>query len=233
MRIIPILMGFVYSYAVIGDTGRVVVVDAGFSGSEMKIVSALKKNGVSPADVSLIHITHGHADHFGGAHGLKRLTGAPTSMHRDDIDDLEVGDRPSLIPLSTMGLLVKVLINGLLSRNQTGKARAPAFIPDIAFDGPSDVDLAPWGVDATIIHTPGHSYGSTSVIVNSEIIVGDLMSAGILKKGQPKLPLFAVDLAMLRASIARVKKLKPSIVHCSHGGVLTFDSIERSHHLNI
>ena len=50
----------------------------------------------------------------------------------------------------------------------------PGVKPDITFG--ERYDLSPLGLDAYVLHTPGHSSGSSCVIVENEIaIVGDTM----------------------------------------------------------
>jgi len=68
-------LNMVKSFLLIGE--RVVIVDAGMRGGADRIVSALQRSGRSPADVSLIVITHSHPDHASDAAPLKRLVGAP------------------------------------------------------------------------------------------------------------------------------------------------------------
>lgn len=52
-----------------------VMVDAGFDGPE-EIIQNMKDDGLDPAKVSRIFVTHYHADHTGALARMKRLTGA-------------------------------------------------------------------------------------------------------------------------------------------------------------
>jgi glyoxylase-like metal-dependent hydrolase (beta-lactamase superfamily II) len=66
-------LNMVKSFLLIG--GRVVIVDAGMRGGADRIVRALQRSGRSPADVSLIDITHSHPDHASDAAPLNRQGG--------------------------------------------------------------------------------------------------------------------------------------------------------------
>lgn len=97
---------------------------------------------------------------------------------------------------------------------------------DIAFD--TDIDLKNFGVDGTIMHTPGHTAGSVSVILSDgTAIIGDLLMGGILRKRAPHFPLFANDLGQLKGSIEKIIQLSPKFIHASHGGPFTREAVER------
>jgi hydroxyacylglutathione hydrolase len=60
---------------VIKDGDELVMVDAGFDGPE-EIIQNMEDDGLNPANVSRIFVTHYHADHTGALARMKRLTGA-------------------------------------------------------------------------------------------------------------------------------------------------------------
>jgi len=81
--------GFIASYLVIDDN-EAIVIDPGTAGDPgdrtQKAVSSL---GLKPkSDIVGIICTHGHPDHVGGVAILKKLTGAPVMIHREDADVL-------------------------------------------------------------------------------------------------------------------------------------------------
>jgi len=71
-----------------------------------------------------------------------------------------------------------------------------------------------------VVHTPGHTPGSVSVLLDSgEAIVGDLVMGqmmGMLHKPGP--PIVAWDLERNRESVCKLQALSPRVVYVGHGG---------------
>lgn len=66
----------------LADTGDgLVLVDTGVGPAGDAPLSCLRACGFSPADVALILLTHGHADHAGNACHLREATSAPVKAH--------------------------------------------------------------------------------------------------------------------------------------------------------
>jgi len=118
---------------------------------------------------------------------------------------------------------VLILIRGKTGR---GPATAPPVKPDILID--EDMDLSKFGVDGKVIHTPGHTAGSVSVILpNGEFIVGDLVMRGMLRFWQPNYPLFADNMFQLKESIKLILRKKPTKIYCTHGGPFEPEAVLR------
>jgi hydroxyacylglutathione hydrolase len=198
-----------------------IIVDTGYPGSAPAIVDKLTENGIDPKTVSLIIITHGHADHFGSAADLKKQTSAPVAVHKLDTETLRKGQDPPLHPTGAIGRLLLPLLE------RRGPAKAPPVEPDILIEG--EMDLKKFGTDGNIIHTPGHTPGSISVVLPSgEVIIGDLIMSGIFRWWQPNYPLFADNMVQLNKSIQLILRRKPTKIFCGHGGPFNSKAILRS-----
>jgi glyoxylase-like metal-dependent hydrolase (beta-lactamase superfamily II) len=207
--VIQIPLGRANAFVIRGK--RPVIVDTGYPGSAPAIIDKLTENGIDPKSVSLILITHGHADHFGSAADLKQLTGAPVAVHKLDAEAARKGQDPPLNPTGAIGRLLMPLLT------RRGPAKAPPVEPDIFIEG--EIDLKKFGLDGKIIHTPGHTAGSVSVILpGGEVIVGDLIMKGLVRFWQPNYPLFADNMAQLNESIKLILRKKPAKIFCGHGG---------------
>jgi hydroxyacylglutathione hydrolase len=205
----PIHLGWAKAFVIRGK--RPVLVDTGMPGSAPRIIESLHRNGIDPDWLSLILITHGHSDHFGSAGEMKKLTGAPVAVHKLDAEALIRGQDPSLKPTGFIGrMLVPVM-------ERHGPAKAPPVEPDVLIE--EELDLRKYGVDGKVIHTPGHTPGSLSVILPSgEFIIGDLIMCGILRFWQPNYPLFADKVSHVNKSIKLILRYKPTKLYCTHGG---------------
>lgn len=192
-RIIPIglvPLGFLNAYLIKGE--RTIVVDAGYPRFARGVLSALEDRAIDPRDVSLILLTHGHLDHIGGVERLREHLDAPIALHSADVEIARSGrDRP----LHGTDLLGRVFA-------RFAPRTAPAFEPDIIHDGA--LDLAAYGVHGRTIHTPGHTPGSISVILEDGLICGDLLAGGALRRGSPRLPYFADDLEAVGDSVRKL-----------------------------
>ncbi|MFT8246023.1 MBL fold metallo-hydrolase [Roseomonas sp. BN140053] len=103
--------------------------------TEEEIIGGLRKLGLDPASVKYVIVSHGHGDHVGGAHILQQQLGARVVMSAEDWSLVEA------------------------SRNQfpNGKPRRDV----VAMDGQT-ITLGDTAV--RLIHTPGHTPGTLSMI---------------------------------------------------------------------
>jgi hydroxyacylglutathione hydrolase len=212
MNIQPLTLGFVQAY-LLEVPGGPVLVDCGMRGQEGAILRAVEQLG--RGGLNLIFITHAHADHYGSAAALVRLTGAPVAIHRADAPAMAAGQT------SVRGARPLVrLATSLMGRlSPTPPVRAD-FLLD---DGDS---LAQYGVPGVVVHTPGHTAGSCCLVLEDGAgFVGDLVSAG----GAPHLQrTFVEDPVALRRSYARLRALPLSRVYAGHGSrVLTGEELAR------
>src|SRR4030042_1307934 len=199
---------------------RAVLVDTGFPGSAPAIINSLTRSGIEPGWISLILITHGHSDHFGSAAEMKKQTGAPVAVHKLDAEALTTGQDSSLHPTGAIGRFFLRLMA------KRGPATAPPLKPDIIIE--RELDLKKYGVDGKVIHTPGPTPGSLSMILSSgEVLGGDLIMKGIVRFWQPNYPLFADDMFQLKESLKLILRKKPSKINCTHGGPFNPEAVLR------
>lgn len=71
----------------VGDDG-VTLIDSGYAGQRDLLVASLGQVGCRPDDVSAVLITHGHADHLGGAAWLAEQHGTPVYAHAHEVPNV-------------------------------------------------------------------------------------------------------------------------------------------------
>ncbi len=165
-KIIPIQIGYANSFLILNGTNSVLV-DTGNKNHGDFIIQKIKQHGLQLTDIKLIILTHTHFDHSGNAAFLKEKTGAEVVVHEAEKDCLASGFTP--IPKGTLPF---TKITSWLGRNLfsfIGKYNPVET--DIVVK--EQLDLIPWKIDGYILHTPGHSKGSMSVIFGEKILAGD------------------------------------------------------------
>ena len=200
-NVIPVSLGMVKTFILQGD--RSALVDTGTPGNAGRVLAGLDRQGVKPEDISLIVITHSHADHYGSLAELKQTIKAPVAVHRLDAESMRTGTgqptgrrRPS--------------------RGGSGPV-VPGVEPDILID--DELELQQYGVSGKVIWTPGHSRGSVSIMMESgEAVVGDLVLPRFMAFGPPAIAFWSASREDSLASIRKVLDLKPSTILTSHGG---------------
>jgi hydroxyacylglutathione hydrolase len=195
-----------------------ILVDTGGPGSETAILDAAKDLGIAPEDIRLILLTHGHGDHAGSALELRERTGSKVAVHRDDAEKVRHGNQGKLRAACLTGRVLGPLFGGK-------KALYPPLEPDIIIG--DSLDLRPFGVDGTVLPTPGHTPGSVSVfLANGEAIVGDLIFPSITSE-KPCPPFWADDPDGVKRSIGIVQARRPGKVYTGHGGPFSSEAIEK------
>jgi hydroxyacylglutathione hydrolase len=185
-----------------------VLIDTGFKSKRALLDKELAGAGCKPGDLKLIILTHGDSDHSDNAAFLREKFGAKIAMHKDDAGMVEKGDMGwnRRDKADHMSLLFRIMSRIL----KPGKFAT--FKPDLYID--ESFDLSAYGLDARVLHLPGHSKGSIGVLTAG----GDLFCGDLLYNlfGRPNSQ-FIDDLASFTSSIDKVKKLNVQMIYPGHG----------------
>lgn len=167
-------VGGVNCYLLEADDGFILI-DTGFPTKRKFLDEALKKTlnkqGGVPKKLKLIILTHGDSDHVGNSKFLREKYDAKIAMHFEDSKMVENGDmtwnrkkKPD-----KLSFIFKFVIFAF-GKNSVFET----FTPDIYLkDGQN---LAEFGLDARVIHLPGHSKGSLGVLTkDGDLFCGDLL----------------------------------------------------------
>ena len=147
---------------ILGDetSRQAIVVDPGYD--IPRILALLNKHQLT---VRQIFVTHAHIDHIASALTLKQITGAPILYSKNDIP----------------------LVDLMATQAAWFDLEVPTVHPPDHSPADNEILTIP-GIDATVLHTPGHSQGSLCLHIPAEnlLIAGDTLVAGSV--GRTDLP---------------------------------------------
>lgn len=169
------------------DSSESLIIDPGDS------VQAVEKM-IADSDTRPVAIlnTHGHLDHIGAVCKLKEKFDIPFYLHPED--ESLVRDYP------THAEMFGVPCNG---------------VPDIdEYFGDEDI-LSLADLEITVLHTPGHSPGSSSFLIKNHVFVGDALFAGSV--GRVDLPGGRYETLMQSIDDKLLTLPDETVVHSGHG----------------
>jgi glyoxylase-like metal-dependent hydrolase (beta-lactamase superfamily II) len=201
------------------DDGGTVLIDPGPPGGAVGVIAGAEEAGVRATDVRLILVSHGHLDHYGAVPEVKAWCGAPVAAYRGE-PAFSRDRRNALPPAQTLrGSVVRGLYLLLSPLAEVAPLEA-----DILFD--DEADLTPYGIQAKILHVPGHSPGSLAVLTaDGDVFVGDLF----VNYSVPSQPIYLSDRVAWRKSYERIVALRPGMVYVGHGEPFPGTGLEPIH----
>lgn len=195
--VVGVEAGGAYAWIVRTSNG-VVLVDAGLDAKGTAILAELAAEGVAPAQVQAVLLTHGHPDHYAAA-GL--FTRAQVLVGSADAPMLH-GDGANYAPFGRVMARIMPLPPG------------PALARQLHGDEQLDFD----GASFRVIATPGHSPGSVMYLYKDVLFSGDSL---MRKNGGVSIAswLFSEDAPRNRSSLSKLTPLAFETIADGHAGV--------------
>ena len=133
---------------------KITIIDTGTKTAYRNIFKYIEDNGRNIADIDLLILSHSHPDHIGSAAEIKRKTNCRVIAHSEAkawIENVVLQNKERPVPGFYNLVDEPVFIDEIITDNETIKVG-------------EDLSLE-------IIHTPGHSRGSISILILQEAVL--------------------------------------------------------------
>lgn len=202
-------LGFAHVHLVVTDEG-VVLVDTGLPGRSARIDKALAEIRKAIGDVRTVLLTHHHSDHTGNVADVRRRSGARVFAHAADAPVIT-----GAIERVASNRLVKLVLKDAEPTRLDQLITADESEPIPGF---------------TALHTPGHTRGHVSYLLDRAdgvLFVGDAATGGRGGKVAAAPRMSSVDPAEENRSIAKLATFSFQHAVFGHGRAISGGAVER------
>lgn len=200
-------------YCYLIKEGGTILVDAGMPNKGKKFLKELNDLSIEPKDISLILVTHGHWDHVGSLNELKGLTGCQVAVNQHEKDWVEQALKMMPPGVGLWGKILSIVIKPYMCLAKFTGTPVDLVLED------KDFSLEDYGIHGKALHTPGHSPGSMSLLLDTgDAFVGDLAVNGLLMmRIGPGMPRFAEDIGAVKESWRLLLDSGAKWIYPAHG----------------
>jgi glyoxylase-like metal-dependent hydrolase (beta-lactamase superfamily II) len=200
-----------------------ILVDGGSPNKIEEFMEAMERIPVEPEDIQLIILTHGHFDHIGSAKEVKEVTGAKIVMHQLDRDCLEKPFQRIPKGVVVWGGILSTMLHIIAPFIQFPAAKVDIILTD------EEMSLTDFGIPGRVIHTPGHTAGSVSVLLDSgDAFIGCLAQNKFPLRLNPGLPVLADSIKKVKESWKRLLELGVEMAYPGHGKPFSAEIIRKT-----
>jgi glyoxylase-like metal-dependent hydrolase (beta-lactamase superfamily II) len=218
--------GVTGSNAVLLVDEQMALVDTGISGNGDAVVSYIRKLGRSTSDLRWIIVTHFHFDHSGSASEIRELTGAKIVAHQEETETR--ADGKLLLRKGNEGEAPPGWYRWVFARGGRRVLQEFQYHDTEIDETVEGGEVIPCLEGVRIIHSPGHTPGSISPLVEGQqvLFLGDSVLNNVDRLSRP-LMWDRRKRRQLDASLSDLRNLEAHIACFGHGPPLTEQVMEK------
>jgi hydroxyacylglutathione hydrolase len=199
------------------------MIDGGMPNKLRAFKRKLGRLYIHPEEIKLIILTHSHFDHAGSAKAISEFTGAKIVIHESERAFLENNRFAEIKGNGSWGKITLAFLSPFFNRYSYPKVNADIFMNE------NEYPLNDYGVDGKILHTPGHTQGSLSVLLSTgEAFVGCMAHDGFPFRLNPGFPIYAQNIDQLKESWKLLINKGAKIIFPGHGNPFPVEFIRQN-----
>lgn len=194
------------------------LIDVYYPGYYAQFENKLARKGIAASEIKYLLLTHHHDDHAGFAADLVRNTGCRVIAHRNALSALKQGKSEDNGGKPFNRCLQIVLTLYALFHREWNFPSLTLTERDIVIEDDNDEFLKRIGIDGAILHTPGHSRDSISVLLSDgSVFVGDAAMNFLRWTGVGNRPIYVDDIKTVYKSWRKLREHGARVIYPSHG----------------
>ncbi len=201
-------------------SGGYLLIDTTYEKHYDAFMESLEEKGIKPGEIKYLLLTHHHDDHSGFAQRLLEKTGAKLIVHEKAYPFLEEGKpEMKMKPLNACTNAAFIIFTKLI-KDKKDHSFPPVHQKggEIVLNGDDNAILKSIGIDGIILHTPGHSDDSISVLMSSgDAYVGDAAMDMLNICRCKHRPIWANDMKQVYEGWEKLLKNGAKTIYSAHG----------------
>lgn len=205
-----------------GKSGHLLI-DTGFGSDFEDFLNKFKDINVDIQNIKYILLTHHHTDHIAFLSKMKKRCDAKLIVHKNEVEYLVNGVQK--LGQYKNSFLVKAVSSIMSKINSSEPVPIKIEKDDCVLENDDSTLLKEIGIDGIILHTPGHTNGSISVVLSDgNAFVGDTVMNFFLSRPDP---FVFEDINKVYESWEKLFENGAKIIHPSHGKPLNINILKK------